>query len=119
MEKVSEISNYGRIEDFITLAEGGKEVKLEIELKKQLVAQRVPPGITEDMKDEVDMYLLTANYIFKVGKDMKLVTKVHMFGSSEESPDSVKINKSIANARLKTDYQRLKDAKIAFEEKYF
>jgi hypothetical protein len=34
MEKVSEISNYGRIEDFIALAEGGKEVKLEIELKK-------------------------------------------------------------------------------------
>jgi hypothetical protein len=119
MEKVSEISNYGRIEDFIALAEGGKEVKLEIELKKQLVAHRVPPGITEDMKDEVDMYLLTANYVFKVGKDMKLVTKVYMFGSSEESPDSVKINKSIANARLKMDYQRLKDAKIPFEEKYF
>src|SRR3989304_6943412 len=119
MEKFSEISNYGRIEDFITLAEGGKEVKLEIELKKQLVAQRVPPGTTEDMKDEVDMYLLTANYVFKVGKDMKLVTKVYVFGSSEESPDAVKINKSIANARLKMDYQRLKDAKIAFEEKYF
>jgi hypothetical protein len=50
---------------------------------------------------------------------MKLVTKVYMFGSSEESPDSVKINKSIANARLKMDYQRLKDAKISFEEKYF
>ena len=119
MEKVSEISNYGRIEDFIALSEGGKEVKLEIEVKKQLVAQRVPPGITEDMKDEVDMYLLTANHVFKVGKDMKLVTQVYMFGSSEESPDSVKINKSIANARLKMDYQRLKNAKISFEEKYF
>src|SRR3989304_8418489 len=119
MEKVSEISNYGRIEDFIALAEGGKEVKLEIELKKQLVAQRVPPGITEDMKDEVDMYLLTADYIFKVGKDMKLVSKVYMFGSSVESPDALKVNTSIANARLKMDYQRLKEAKITFEEKYF
>lgn len=119
MAKVSEIGDYGRIEDFISLAKEGKKVNLEIELKKQLVTQKVHPGDTEDMKDEVDSYLLTADYVFKVGKDLKLVSKVYMFGSSEEPLDALKVNTSIANARLKMDYRRLKDAKITFEEKYF
>lgn len=119
MAEVSEIGDYGRIEDFIALAKEGKDVQVAIDLKKQVVAQKVHPGITEDMKDEVDMYLLTADYVFKVGKDMKLVSKVYMFGSSDESPDAVKVNKSIANARLKMDYQRLRGAKITFEEKYY
>jgi len=119
MAEVSRIGDYGRIEDFIALAKGGKEVNLTVELKKRRVVQRVPPGITEDLKGEVEMYLLTVDYFFRVGKDMKLVTKVYMFGSSEESPDVLKVNTSIANARLETDYRRLKDAKIMFEEKYF
>jgi hypothetical protein len=119
MARVSEIGDYGRIEDFITLAKEGKEVNLEIKLKKQLVTQKVHPEDTEDMKDEVDIYLLTADYFFKVGKDLKLVSKVYMFGTSEESPNALKVSKSIANERLKMDYRRLKDAKITFEEKYF
>jgi hypothetical protein len=119
MAEVSETGDYGRIEDFIAFAKEGKIVNVTVELKKKLVAQMVPPGITEDMKDEVDMYLLTADYVFKVGKDMKLVSKVYMFGSSVESPDAIKVNASIANERLKMDYQRLKDARITFEEKYF
>ena len=71
------------------------------------------------MRDEIDMHLLTADYIFKVGKDMKLVSKVYVFGSSEEPPDVVSIDAKVANARLKMDYERLKDANIMFEEKYF
>ena len=114
-----EMGDYGRIEDFIAIAKGGKAVNLSIELRKQLVTQQVPPGVTEDMKDEVGMYLLIADYFFKIEKDMKLVSKVYILGSSEESPDAFKVNKSIANARLSMDYERLKDAQITFEEKYF
>ncbi len=114
-----EMGDYGRIEDFIAIAKGGKAVNLSIELRKQLVSQQVPPGVTEDMKNEIDMYLLVADYFFKVEKDMKLVSKVYILGSSEESPDAVKVNASIANARLKMDYQRLKNAQIKFEENYF
>ena len=114
-----EMGDYGRIEDFIALAKEGKTVNLTVELGKKLVAQKVPPGVTEDMKDEVGMYLLIADYFFKVEKDTKLVSKVYILGSSEESPDAIKINTKIANARLSMDYQRLKDAKIKLEEKYF
>jgi hypothetical protein len=71
------------------------------------------------MKGEVDMYLLFGDYTFTVGKDVKKVSKIYMYGSSEESLNDAKINKSIANERLKMDYKRLLDAKIILEEKFF
>jgi hypothetical protein len=116
---MAETSELLRIEDFIALAKEGKDVKAEIALGKQNVSQKVHPGETEEMKGEVDMYLLTGNYSFSVGNWKKVVSKVYMFGSSEESMNDAKINKSIANERLKMDYKRMQDAKITFEEKYF
>ena len=108
-----------RIEDFIAFANEGKQVKASIELRKQLVSEKVHPGATEEMKGEVDMYLLFGDYAFTVGKDVKKVSKIYMYGSSEESLNDAKINKSIANERLKMDYKRLLDAKIILEEKFF
>ena len=119
MASADEISRYGRIEHFIALAREGEKVDLAIELKKEHVTQKIPRGLTRDMKEEVGMYLLIADYIFKVGKDMKIVSKVYVAGSSEAPPDVIHANSNIANARLKMDYQRLKDAKITFEEKFF
>ena len=108
-----------RIEDFIALAKEGKKVDVTISLRKQLVSQNVHPGETEEMKGEVDMYLLFGDYTFTVGKDVKKVSKVYMYGSTEESLNDARINKSIANERLKMDYKRMQDANITFEEKYF
>ena len=116
---------FGRIEDFIAIAKEGKDVKVAIDLEKQLVRQKVPHGVTEDAKREIGMYLLTAIYTFSVvytfraEEQVNQISKVYMLAFSEESPDDLKINTAIANARLKMDYQRLKDAKITFEEKYF
>jgi hypothetical protein len=113
----------GRIEDFIALAKEGKDVNVAINLKKQLVTQKA--GDTEDLKREIDMYLFMAIYTFSAiynfgaEKQVNQISKVYMLAFSEESPDDLKINTSIANARLKMDYQRLKDANITFEEKYF
>lgn len=108
-----------RIEDFIALAREGNQVNASIELRKQLVSQKVHPEETEEMKGEIDMYLLFGDYTFTVGKDVKKVSKIYMYGSSEESLNDSKVNKSIANERLKMDCKRLSDAKIIFEEKYF
>ena len=108
-----------RIEDFIALANEGKQVKASIELKKQFVSQKVHPGETEEMKDEIDMYLLMGDYSFTAEGKTKKVSKIYVYGSSEESLNDAKINKSIANERLKMDYKRLQDAKITLEEKYF
>ena len=108
-----------RIEDFIALAKGGKQVDASIKLRKQSVSQKVHPGQTEEMKGEMDMYLLIGDYSFTAGGEPKKVSKIYVYGSSEESLNDAKINKSIANERLKMDYKRLQDAKITFEEKYF
>ena len=108
-----------RIEDFIALANEGKQVHASIELRKKLVSEKVDPGTFEQMKGEVDMYLLFGDYTFSVGKDVKIISKIYMYGSSEESLNEANVNKSIANARLKMDYKRLRDAKIVFEEKFF
>lgn len=108
-----------RIEDFIALAKEGKQVTASIELKKQLVSQKVHPEETEGMKGEIDMYLLIGNYSFTVGGKTNTVSKIYVYGSTEESLNDAKINKSIANERLKMDYKRLLDAKITLEEKYF
>jgi hypothetical protein len=130
-------TGFSRIEDFIAFAKEGKDVHATIALRKQLVTQKVHPDETEDMKREIDMYLLIGAYTFRVKKDVRKfskvymyekvskgymreeVSKVYMYGSSGESPDAAKVNISIANERLKADYQRLREANITFEEKYF
>jgi hypothetical protein len=113
------ISLLSRIEDFIDIARAGRKVLSSIELLRVPVTERVHPGGTEDMKSEIPMYLLLANYDFTVGKDSKIVSKVYIYGSAEESLNDAKINKHIANERLKMDYKRMQRVKIQLEEKYF
>jgi len=108
-----------RIEDFIALAKEGKGVTATVDLRKQPVVQKVHPGDTEELKGALDMYLLFGDYTFKIGKWEKVVSKVYMYGSVGETLNETKVNKSIANERLKLDYQRLKDVNIQFEEEYF
>ena len=119
MVEVSGKSELLRIEDFIALAKEGKDVNVTIDLRKQPVSQKIHPGDTEELKGEIDMYLLFGDYTFKIGGWKKVVSKVYMYGSTGESLNDTRINMSIANERLKLDYQRLKDVNIHFEEKYF
>lgn len=119
MVEVSGKSELLRIEDFIALAKEGKDVNVTVDLRQEFVSQKVHPGDTEELKGAIDMYLLFGDYTFRIGSWEKLVSKVYMYGSTEESLNETKINKSIANERLKLDYQRLKDVNIHFEEKYF
>jgi hypothetical protein len=119
MVEVSGESELQRIEDFIALANEGKDVNAIINLRQEFISRRMHPGDTEKLKGAIDIYLLFGDYTFKIGDWGKVVSKVYMYGSTGESLDNTKINMSIANERLKLDYQRLKDANIHFEEKYF
>jgi len=109
----------GRLEDYITLAMEGKQVQVSIDLKKQIVIPKVHEGDTEGLKSKTDLILFWAEYTFQMGENVKKVSKVYMFETSEESLDNAMQNILIANQRLKMDYQRLGKAKIMFEEKYF
>jgi len=111
--------HFNRLEDFIALANKGKKVTVSIELRKQLVTEKLHPKDTLEQKGEIDMYLLRGDYSFKVGEEVKKISKVYVFGSAEEPLKLTSENKSIANLRLKMDYKRLREAKITFEDTYF
>lgn len=119
MAEVLEKGKFVRLEDFIFLAKEGKNVRVEIELRKQLAKQKVHPEETEEMKGEIDTCLLIGDYTFRVEGEVQNVSKVYMFGFLEEFLSATKTDKNIANERLKMDYRRLKDANIPVEEKYF
>ena len=119
MVEVSGKSELLRIEDFIALAKEGKGVNVTIDLRQEFVAQKVYPGDTEKLKGAIDIYLLFGDYTFKIGNWEKVVSKVYAYGSTGASFNETKVTKSIANERLKLDYQRLKEVNIHFEEKYF
>ncbi len=108
-----------RLEDFIVLAREGKKVQAEVELSKQGIQQKSHPDVTEERRSEVDAYLLMGDYTFKLEGESWKVSKVYMMGFAHESLDTARLNKNIANDRLKMDYQRLKSANIQFEAKYF
>ncbi len=119
MAGTAEHTGFGRLEDFISFARTGAKIQTEIDLRKQFVSQKVHPGNTEEMKGEMDMYLLSAVYTFKIGSDKRQVSKVYVLASAVESADDAKINVQIANDRLREDYKRLKDVSVSFEEKFF
>jgi len=120
MAGVSDVSKMNRLEDFIALAKQGEKVRAEIKLRKEVVKQRIHPEDTDDMKAEMDMYLLIGDYLCQAGGQITAtISKAYVFGSAEESLTEAAVNKSIGNERLKMDYRRLKDANIVFEEKYF
>lgn len=109
-----------RLEDFVQAAKQGKQVRVELDLRKQLVKQSVHPEETDDMSEERDMYLLTGDYaVTGIEGHAQSVSKVYVFGSLCESPTEAEVNRHIANERLKMDYHRLKNAGIPVEEKYF
>ena len=52
-------------------------------------------------------------------KTFELKSEVLAFGCADEKTSEEQDNKIIANERLKMDYERLKNAEIKMEEKFF
>jgi hypothetical protein len=104
---------------FIHFASKGKEVEIEVRLKKVTLVQKVHPEETGDKREEIDTYLLMGEYRCTFAGEVYEVAKVYAFGVVEESLEMAKVNKNIANERLKKDYQRLTDVDIKIEKKYF
>lgn len=110
---------FNRLEDFIQMAEEGKSVQARVDLRKQTILQNVHPDETDDSSTETDSYLLIGDYTFRVGNEAWMISKIYVLGSVDESLYSARINRSIANERLKNDYGRLTKARISLEERYF
>jgi len=112
-------AEFARLEDFIHLAEQGKDVQVQIELRRQAIKQKVHHGETEHGEGEIDAYLLIGDYAFRMEGDRYKVSKIYMLGSAEEPAEGARLNSNIANERLKMDYQRLTGAGITFSAKHF
>lgn len=119
MTDVRHESRLNRLAYFIELARKGKKVRVEVALRKQLVAQRVHPDETDDMTGNSDMYLLIGDYLCECEGETSTISKIYVYGRLGEPVETGRINRSVANERLKMDYQRLKHINITFSEKYF
>jgi hypothetical protein len=115
----SESTSFRRLEDFIVFAGTGAKLHASLTLEKQLVTQKVPHEKSEEKENELDMYLLTAVFTFKMEGGDRMVSKVYLLGSTRESAHDSRVHVNIANARLTADYKRLRDAHITIEDKLF
>jgi hypothetical protein len=115
----SESASFRRLEDFIVFAGTGAKLYASLTLKKQLITQNITHEKSEEKENELDIYLLTAFFVFKIEGRDKMVSKVYLLGSTQESDHDSRVHVNIANARLAADYKRLRDAHITIEEKYF
>jgi hypothetical protein len=110
---------FSRLEDFISIAKKGEKVDLTVVLNKQIFTRKFDPYIMGDPEDEIDMYILSADYLFVVAGEAMEVTKYYVSGIEGESFIAAKNNIYVANERLKMDYKRLREATIIFLEKYW
>ena len=108
-----------RLAYFIDLAKRGKKVRVEVVLRTQRVSQTVHPDETDDMTGNADLRLFIGDFRCESEGQISTISKIYLHGTIAESVAAGRVNRSVANDRLKMDYQRLKDANIVFEEKYF
>ncbi len=108
-----------RLEDFITLAKEGKKLMVSVQLQKDIVTKKGNASRPKEIKDEMDLYLLEADYSFTGGGAPGKLIKVYVIGFVDEPYDVCRQNISIANTRLRTDYKRLENAGFQFEKKYW
>jgi len=108
-----------RLEDFIARARGGEKIGLTVRLQKQSFAQPVPPLHATGMKSERELYLLVGEFLFRAAADMVPVSKVYAYGFPGEPDHNAQVNAGIANERLKVDYERIREAGIEFEPKFY
>ena len=109
-----------RLEDLIALAISRNKGQFEPKLRKEIVKQDTLAEEADKQKAVKNWYLLMADFALTgSGGEIRTVTKVYAFGDINESGAEEEVIRSIANERLKLDYQRFRDAGIEYLEKRF
>ena len=110
-----------RLEDLIALAISRNKGQFEVKLRKEIVKQDTLAEEADKQKAGKNWYLLMADFALagSGGGKIRRVTKVYAFGDINETGAEEMVIRSIANERLKMDYQRFRDAGIKYQEKRF
>ncbi len=110
---------YGRLQDFIDLAQTGHEMSLEVELSKRTATREIRNDKSAKKETMSGNYYLVARYEFRLLSEVHTIPKTYAQGDLSESPEEATQNLRVANVRLQVDYARLRTAGIVFEEKQF
>jgi len=108
-----------RLAYFIDRAKSGKKVTAEVVLRRKFVEWPTHPDETDDMTGVTRTYLLIGDFVCDCEGEVATISKIYVYGFVAEPVEVRKVNASVANERLKMDYERLKDASILFDEKFF
>ncbi|NPB09887.1 MAG: hypothetical protein GXO17_05980 [Thermodesulfobacteria bacterium] len=113
-----DVKKIQRLEDVIQLAKAGQKIKAEVQLLKRPIILKIHPEA--QIVEETEAYLLTAKFKFYIGDQTVEIERIYVMGFPTEEFEQERANINVANARLKEDYRRLKEAGIEIvEEKYF
>jgi len=116
---MTEKSIISRLQDFISLAREGEKVDLTVTLNRQIFTRKFYPSKTGTSEDEIEMYILAADYAFFVAGKTYEITKFYASGIEGETPAETQQNIHIANQRLKMDFNRLREGDIVFAEVFW
>jgi hypothetical protein len=119
MNEINGQGQLSRLEDFIQLAKKGNRIELKVDLRKQSMMQNVDSDEADGKSDNIETYILVADYTFTMAGRPHKVSKVYMYAVATESRKTTRASAAIANLRLQLDYDRLKAANIAFSEAFF
>ncbi len=106
-----------RLQDVIEKAKKAQKATGEVVLLKRPVKFLVHPEA--ELVEEKEARIYAALFKFNIDDEIMLVEKTYVIEFITESPEEMMLNRNLANARLKDDYKRLKEAGIEIEEKYF
>jgi len=108
-----------RLEDIIRIASSGIRVSCFMELKKKNVEIKVKNADADRHQSRIDAFLLLAEYAFSFEETTARICKVYVFGKAQRSGKIQKVDRDVANQRLRVDYERLRAANIEFKELFF
>ena len=110
-------SDLHRLEDFISLSKQGETISLDVHLRIESILRQHEQ--CEGSKEQIDGHLFIGDFQFYIKSKMYTVSKVYSLTYLTNDPDDLHVDRQIANARLKMDYNRLQKAGINVQEMYF
>ncbi len=106
-----------RLEDVIEKAKKAQKASADVKLLKRPIKFLVHPEA--EIVEEQEAKLYSAEFHFDIDGEKIQINKVYLTEFITESPEDTMVNRNIANARLKKDFERLKAAGIEIKETYF